>query len=625
MGTKMNRGKRSVMFEYLPGQTYDFDRTGVIARSAQVRATPNTDLNLHLVIAAVEAKVRYWKPEHRRLFPDNLTQRANSFVLLEPRGVSAEMYPLMFGCDNKQCSRVYDFSKKSLLPSNCPVCKIGRLHQVRFVRIHRCGAMLPLRLYCATCRSGANMALNTRGSERISGFQWICRQCNTTAAVFGGICDQCTWDKTDIIPKVPNPQIMDVVNIRAGGSFYPHSVTLLNQPGRTLSAFLEINNWQAIAAAAHFEFPEVFDKPLLGFVRYKSPAQATMSNLDASQIDALKAKGFSDADVARFMEMQAQLGTQATSASEPDRIAGLLVERTGVANHIWNEAGREMLEAVLPMQSGGVEQLFGSTDPQLDRSQPVAEQIGLERVTLVSDFPITTATFGFSRAAYKPAHCFINPFPPDPDHNNKFPIFVDMIQADAIIVRLEAARMCKWLQANNQPVVLPIGSGSEALRQRAYFVELFNGLSLRETIDSTNPQARMAFGLLHSLSHLCVRRAALLCGLDRESLSEYVLPGTLSFAIYSSHRFGATIGALTALFQQTLFEWLTQIRDSKRCVYDPVCGDQGGKCHACMHLSEMSCQYFNLNLGRSFLYGGRDVELGDITGYFNFIYRSSQP
>ncbi len=41
--------------------------------------------------------------------------------------------------------------------------------------------------------------------------------------------------------KYLNPKLMDVVVHRAGKAFYPHSVTLLNQPGRALNSFLEIS------------------------------------------------------------------------------------------------------------------------------------------------------------------------------------------------------------------------------------------------------------------------------------------------------------------------------------------------------------------------------------------------
>ena len=110
----------------------------------------------------------------------------------------------------------------------------------------------------------------------------------------------------------------------------------------------------------------------------------------------------------------------------------------------------------------------------------------------------------------------------------------------------------------------------------------------------------------------------MLCGLDHTSLSEYVLPRTLTVALYCNHRFGATIGALSALFEQSLSEWLNAVQETRRCVYDPVCRDRTANCHACTHLPETSCRFFNLNLSRAFLFGGHDSELGEIQlGYFD--------
>jgi hypothetical protein len=107
----------------------------------------------------------------------------------------------------------------------------------------------------------------------------------------------------------------------------------------------------------------------------------------------------------------------------------------------------------------------------------------------------------------------------------------------------------------------------------------------------------MVFNLLHTFSHLCVRQAALLCGLDSTSLSEYLLPRALTFALYCNHRFGATIGALTALFEQSLAEWLNALRDGRRCVYDPVCRNREGSCHACTYLAETSCRFVIVHVG----------------------------
>ena len=212
---------------------------------------------------------------------------------------------------------------------------------------------------------------------------------------------------------------------------------------------------------------------------------------------------------------------------------------------------------------------------------------------------------------------WLNACPPDRDHGGKYPIFVDQVQADALLVRLCPARVISWLQQNGLSVNLPAGSDPVAVRH-GYVLSVLDGVGLRETISQDLPEARMIFGQVHTLSHIALRQAALLCGLDKTSLSEYVIPRALCFAVYSNHHFGATIGALTGLFEQSLAEWLGQIRDSRRCIYDPVCYRRESSCHVCTHLPETSCRFFNLNLSRAFLFGGHDRELGEIrTGFLD--------
>jgi hypothetical protein len=286
-----------------------------------------------------------------------------------------------------------------------------------------------------------------------------------------------------------------------------------------------------------------------------------------------------------------------------------------VSKQTWDLAGQEILEAIMPTEATQPQELF--SQPPSSLAVQRAQRLGLSSLALVADFPIVTAAYGYSRAEYAPNQCRLNPFPPEREHGGRFPIYVDEVQADALLLKLNPNRVCAWLEINGFSPSLPNGSDA-VLAQQAYFVQLLNNVPLYETLRDDRPQARMVFGLLHTLSHLCIRQAALLCGLDRTSLSEYLLPRALTFALYSNHRFGATIGALSALFEQSLGEWLTIVLENRRCVYDPVCYDRESSCHACTHLAETSCRYFNLNLSRALVFGGPDPHLGNINlGYFD--------
>jgi hypothetical protein len=290
-------------------------------------------------------------------------------------------------------------------------------------------------------------------------------------------------------------------------------------------------------------------------------------------------------------------------------VVQILVQETGVAWPVWERSGQELFEAVMPFETGRptILDLEAGSD-----SSGIARDLGLSKLALISDYPILTATYGYSRTDYQPNQCRLNPFPAHQDHGGRFPVFVDQVQADALLLSLDANRVVRWLRENGSDISIPAGSDPQR-SARALFVRLFDDVPLRETIGPDRRECRMVFGLLHTLSHLALRQASLLCGLDRTSLSEYVLPKSLTVAIYCNHRFGAAIGALTALFEQSLTEWLQMIQDARRCVYDPVCRQRGGNCHACTHLAETSCRFFNLNLGRSFLFGGDDPHAGQIS------------
>lgn len=625
MGRKMERGKQQVLFGYLPGKTFDFQGVAAIARVTGIRGVPRTELNAALLLRKVAEEASAWQEEFRPVLRDDVLRDPSRFVLLDPVEVRAELFPRVFWCQNRRCGRVLDFSHRDQLPGHtCPDCRTGRLVQLRFVKVHRCGTLQSLvPPTCQNCHSNRYIALDTRGSERVSNFTWICRQCKAKTAVFGGHCWECDW------PGDTNLKRMDILPHRAGSAFYAQSTVLLNIPSRELDAFLNLPEWPAIVAARYFGLPEVANRTLPEFGPSIASGNEVDSGLSGADLDDLfnrQARGELTAEgMVEAMQALRQRRQQERKASSIGGIVQAVEQRTGVSIAVWERAGQEMLEAVIPLERGQPKDLFRMSADPVTEALTQARRLGLTRLALLADFPIITATYGFTRVEYAPGAapgqrvdlCRLNPFPAERDHGGKFPIYIDKVQADALLLSLDPDRVCTWLERNGHRVTIPDGN-DPAVARRAYFVQLFDDVPLHQTLQADRPQARMVFGLLHTLSHIFVRQAALLCGLDQTSLSEYLMPRTLSFAIYCNHRSGATIGALTALFEQSLSEWLSAVQDSRYCVYDPVCKDHEGSCHTCSHLAETSCRFFNLNLNRAFLFGGRDVHMGGIQiGYFS--------
>ncbi len=117
--------------------------------------------------------------------------------------------------------------------------------------------------------------------------------------------------------------------------------------------------------------------------------------------------------------------------------------------------------------------------------------------------------------------------------------------------------------------------------------------------------------LIHSFSHRIVRRAAVFAGLDRNSLSEFLVPLHLGFFVFAAPRGGFVLGGLQALFENELHQLLEEVAYSEhRCALDPGCEHAGASCAACLHLGEPSCRWFNRFLDRRMLFGR--------TGYLQF-------
>jgi len=328
--------------------------------------------------------------------------------------------------------------------------------QLRFIKIHRCGALLPLQPpVCPQCHTSNHMALDPR-SERLANFRWICRRCGRGQTLFAGRCGACQWPGADNKNKLQN---MDIEVHRAGRTFYAHTTVLLNIPHSQLDPFFNLPEWPAVAAAKFLGLPEVANRTLTDFAPSASGQQAAQdTGLSGADLDDLFRRQTSGELTPEQMVVEMQIlrqrRQQEQQTASPAGLAQTITQRTGVPWPTWQNARQELLDAIIPKESGRPKELFDQTS--LPSEVQIASRMGLSRLALVTDYPIITATYGYSRAEYSPQQqCRLNPFPPDRSHGGKFPIFVDEVQADALLLSLNPERVCVWLERNGFPPALP--------------------------------------------------------------------------------------------------------------------------------------------------------------------------
>ncbi len=617
----MRRGKQQILFNFLPGKTFDHESGQAICKVVRFQADEDTKLNRRYVLDRVAWLLNLWPEERRRGFPDPYRQ-PDRYVLATPKAVEAEIFPLLYYCTNRACRRVVFFQNvrqaSSFNPElRCRTCG-SRLIQLHHVLIHQCGHIRPFIVPRCPQHGYDHIWLDTRGSQKYTQFRWRCRQCNFEKPIIYGKCDDCS---------LPDKTMRPVVH-RATVAYYPQYRTMINLPGQDLARILEDpeRHWLAIAAYLRL-FDHGPDNRLVDLVADRQGQTAEQESI------ATLERLIRNAPPATKASLQAQLDAlrQGLSGLGGDRRSQLIrraKELVTLRDDALEEAGRELLEFVRideGLQITTVAQLEQKAQREMPGRLPVyrvayrgaLRETGLEDVRLIGDFPVTTVVVGFTRGQREADNTIIRAFPRLRQEDPRTPLFVDTVETEALMFRLDPVRVLRWLELNGLAAGdLPDYGDEKAVR--AWILNQMTSINPFREIPENQPITRAVYGLVHSFSHLVLRQAVIQSGFDRTSLSEYLFPRALSFVLYSNNRSKFTIGGLYTLFEQTLHEHLRAVVDKgEACVYDPVCMEETGACHACMHISEMSCEHFNRNLSRRYLFGRIEPDGSEFIGYWD--------
>jgi hypothetical protein len=222
---------------------------------------------------------------------------------------------------------------------------------------------------------------------------------------------------------------------------------------------------------------------------------------------------------------------------------------------------------------------------------------GLEEVELVEKFPVLTGHFGYTRGGGNVGQGVLRAFQRD----RKYVVYSDVAETEALFVRLRPSLVARWLT-------------SQGYKLEPWDDERGARLSILKQADmpargEDRPQPSVGteiLTLVHSYAHRLIRRLAVFAGIDRNALSELVVPHHLGFFVYAAARGDFVLGGLQAVFEGELHHVFTDfVGADYRCPLDPGCQRVGAACMACLHLGEPSCRYFNRFLSREAVFGPR--------------------
>lgn len=249
-----------------------------------------------------------------------------------------------------------------------------------------------------------------------------------------------------------------------------------------------------------------------------------------------------------------------------------------------------------------------NTNANPEKYKMLAKKFGIKHVQASGDIPFIMCSYGYTRKETDPSKATLVGFPAE----NKFKknVYASKLNTEGILFELDRASIIRWLLKNNIIDESQAPNINSEKDLKIWFINNIDANAIK-TFTSINKHENKityyVYNLIHSISHSLLKQSANLCGLDKNSLSEYIFPNIPSILIYCQNSQGLNIGAMFNIFEAYFDKWLESTRDAiDKCIFDPICIDRDHACSGCLYLNEVSCVHFNKDLDRRFLIGWYD-------------------
>jgi hypothetical protein len=557
----MERSSSQILFNYLPGKTFDHESYRVVCKVDRVEGDQLEEIDRTTVVNRVNARLDAARADGNNIvnFDERSRRTAGAWSIKRPTQVVGRVFPLLLQC-RLGCKRVFELREDGSGPKlrQCPSCG-KRLSQVQQIQFHECGTLRSLEVPACPRHGRANMALDDRGSLSTSDWRWICRAAGCNQTINRPLTRRCDCGT--------HPQSMLRTDIyRSNHVYRPHREQIIDFPVKerrlfvdglsavdnTLAAFLGVAE-DRLGAAENAETQAESMRKLAESLATSNPALAQQLLKELEKPGA----GEPLADqVDRYF-----------SAAEKEAVAELVrdfvVASRGVGFSPWQQSvPDEARRAVIDTALNGC---------------------GIVSLKFSRAFPTSVVVFGYSRGGSDTGEAAVVGFARDGD---KHVMYGSENKADAVLVELSPQRLLRCVNIEEP----------DATRARARLAGI---IANRE-----EPAATTLRGIVHTFAHAFIKATSAWAGLDSTSLAEYLFLGAGAFAVYEVVGTGISMGGIHRMVQRHLLAVSREFNAvASGCMYDPACLDRAGACFACVHLSDVSCQEFNTNLNRRLLVG----------------------
>jgi len=240
------------------------------------------------------------------------------------------------------------------------------------------------------------------------------------------------------------------------------------------------------------------------------------------------------------------------------------------------------------------------------------KKLGIANMQVSCDIQIVNCTYGYSRRVADPKNSTnkncrlkLNAYDRTRDGTANL-VYGAKLDTEGILFEISQRKIVEWLYENKIISEEQLPDLDDDVSVKKWFAQYVHSdvISMFGEIDDSEKITKNVFALLHSMSHAFMNAAGELSGLSSNSLTEIILVETASIFIYAQTSQGIPLGALSGMAESNYAYFLKKAFDeAKNCVFDPICTERDDTaCSACLIIPEISCNHFNAELGRKYLY-----------------------
>lgn len=587
----MQRSHSQILYSYLPGAVFRHEDR-VYGRVVSVEGDRLTGLNESVIYDEIAEYLEHWPEQQRHDLPLPRDMRVSEYRIIRPDIVKWELFPLVLECARRSCARVRSFRTLDELAKSPTCTHCGApLQQLRFYNAHNCGQIKPI--YVPKCATHGYDDLFFDNTGSFVTATWRCHGAGCNGGVVQRTnmspCNCKAWPGRDGVVRMRAHTLDDT------RAYQAHYIDLVNIDSSVFQTY-QRHPARSQIAIAHF----------LGLITgvkdgmHDADTGSGGARMSAAEWEAKEAQyrllGVDEDDI---LILRKQKGPADTGVAALAGVSVAVMDTVATQRPFYERAAvydrSEVPRFTLAEQLDRAETRGDATQAEaITSALDLATDMGIQELAVTWEFPIAKVAFGFTRESHQPGQSAIRGFRHVRHNDGKYPVFAVSSSTEALLVTLSAHAVLSFLHHRGELASAPVDEDAA----RRQLLELF-------AAEETQPGAANTIRVLvHTLSHLLLR------GLDdgqigfaESSLTEWLVPETLTFAVYANNLKAFTLGSLWTLINNRALSWLNAVVDRcMRCENDPICYQRSLRsCERCAYLT-FGCRLFNDALDRSVLY-----------------------